>query len=157
MLSSDMLKSLPVSCFTRLNDRDERRWQKNDTKPYNFLEQFSIVEGMIEKQLTDPKQVVHLEDLGAQLTIETLYLLNMASLQAQEGSQDGSCACTTDIVKHLVGSEFADFFQVLQNYNRYQSSVCVCVCVLVGGQRGRGENGGGEGGGGEGKKSENEK
>ena len=114
---------------------------------------------MIEKQLTDPKQVVHLEDFGAQLTIEMLYLLNMASLQAQEGSQDGSCARTTDIVKHLVSSEFAGFFQVLQNYNRYQPSVYVyvCVCVCVGGG-GRGEGRGGEGRRrGEGKKSEKEK
>ena len=110
---------------------------------------------MIEKQLTDPKQVVHLEDFSAQLTIEMLYLLNMASLQAQEGSQDGSCARTTDIVKHLVSSEFAGFFQVLQNYNRYQPSVYVyvCVCVCVGGS---GEWRGGEGRGGEGKRRRGE-
>lgn len=82
---------------------------------------------MIEKQLTDSEQIVHFEHLGAQLSIETLHLLNMASLQAQEGSQYGSRARTTHIVKHLVSSKVADFFQMLQNYNRYQPSVCVCV------------------------------
>ncbi len=78
---------------------------------------------MIAKELRYTQQVVHLEDLCAEVTIVILALTGGHFLQTQQNSHHGSGAGATDKVKELVNGLATEDFNALEDYDRNQPSV----------------------------------
>ena len=79
---------------------------------------------MVEKKLSNSQEVVHFKHLCAELPVHILHLFNTASLHTQQGNQDGSCACATNVVKHLVSFQATHLLQVLEESDWHKSPVC---------------------------------